>query len=209
MSIKEWFVPDITSLPDSKFNHGIKIQHFLGSTSLLVGGLTQSGDIMRSIWKASIRHLLPKYFSPRRVLLLGYGGGSNTKLINDYFPKAEITAVEIDPTMLEIGKKYFHANRYKNLLVIIKNAVDYIHEMTDGDYFDLVMVDCFDGPGIPKIMENIGLYSILKKHCRFVLINRLFWGPNRQPSLDFLKLLDQRFVTVIHNTPSNILISLV
>lgn len=207
MSLKEWLVPVIIPLPDTKYNRNLKIQHFLGSTSLLVGGLTQSGDIMRNIWKASINHLLPKKFTPQTVLLLGYGGGSNTRLINDYFPHAKITAVEIDPDMINIGKKYFHADRYKNLNIIIRNAVDYIHTMTDN--FDLVMVDCFDGPGIPKIMEDIELYSILKEHCRFVLINRLYWGPNKQPSLDFLKTLDSRFTTVIHHTTSNLLISLV
>ena len=58
----------------------------------------------------------------KKILVLGLGAGSIVKVINKYFPKSKITAVEIDPMMVEIGKKHFDLEKARNLEIIIGDA---------------------------------------------------------------------------------------
>lgn len=209
MSLRQWFEPEVIFHGESKFNKDIKVIKFLGSTRLDMGGLTQSGPIMTSVWKAGITRLLPKSFVPKNVLLLGFGIGSNARLINDFYPNAQITAIERDPYTLELAKKYFHFEKLKNLKINYVDALDYTKTLKETDRFDLVLVDCFDGMEIPKKLESLDFFVPLKNHSRYVLINRLRYGHNRPVTEKFIASLNTIFTPVITNTPSNLIISLV
>ncbi|HSV95074.1 MAG TPA: methyltransferase domain-containing protein [Spirochaetia bacterium] len=209
MSILRYFSPQKIKFPDSRYNKNISIQQFLNSTILFVDGLIESGDIMTHVWKRGIKSLLPKYFHPQKVLLLGLAGGCNAHLINHYFPKANITAVEIDPLMVELGKKYFKLGKVKNLKIIIADATSFIKKLSPNDQFDLIMVDCFIGQKIPKKLEDIEFLKQLKKHARFVLINRLWWQQEKNISSNFFRSIADHFFFTKTHTTSNIVISLV
>lgn len=209
MNIFNWFFPENIKFPDSKYNKNISIQRFLNSTLLLVDGLIESGDIMTHVWKKGIRSLLPKSFQPKNVLLLGLAGGCNAHLVNQYFPKSNITAIEIDPFMVELGKKYFNLGKVKNLKIVIDDALTYVNQLKDKDQFDLVMVDCFVGIEIPKKLEDVEFLKKLKKHARFVLINRLWWQKEKIITSNFFQSIAPHLFFIKTHTNSNIIISLV
>lgn len=201
--------PQTIKLPDSRINKNICLLRYLGSTTLTVDGLIESGDIMTSIWEKGIFNLLPRTFVPQKVLLLGFAGGCNAKLINRYFPQADITAVEIDPNMITIGRKYFAIDRIKNLNIVIGDAVGYVDKLKPSQQFDLVMVDCFVGQKIPRRLEKLSFIKKLKKQSRFVLINRLWWGKEKDVTARFLRHLSSSLFFVKTHTNTNVLISLV
>lgn len=209
MSILRFFGPERTKIADSKFNKNISVIRYLSSSTVLVDGLIESGDIMSHIWKSGIDKLVPKFFKPNTVLLLGLAGGCNAKLINKRFPNAEITAVEIDPLMVDIGKKYFGLDQVKKLNIVVGDALDYVNQLQPKDHFDLVLVDCFEGRQIPKKLESLNFFQKLKDHSRMTLINRVYWMEHRQPTLEFMKSLSSQFFFVKIHTRSNIVISLV
>lgn len=209
MSLLSFFIPQIVKFKDSKFNKNISIQRYLRSTTLFVDGLIESGDIMTGVWKKGITALLPKNFKPQKVLLLGLAGGSNAHLINKYFPEAKITAVEIDPFMVELGKKYFRLGKVKNLNIIIADALQYANNLRPADQFDLVMVDCFVGKEIPKKLEAVGFFKNLKNHSRFILVNRIWWYQDKSKTTNFFHSLAPHFFFIKAHTYSNVVISLV
>lgn len=209
MSLLNFFAPETIKIPDSTYNKNIVLLRYLNSATVLVDGLVESGDVMTQVWRAGLKKLLPKSFKPQTVLLLGLAGGSNAKLINRYYPNAQITAVEIDPYMVEIGNKYFKLNKTKNLKIIIADALDYANQLTDSDYFDLILVDCFEGKFIPKKLESLDFQQKLKDHSRFTLINRLWWYEHKTDTLRFLKSMATRFFFIKTHTRSNLIISLV
>jgi len=163
---------------------------------------------MTQIWRAGVSKLIPKSFQPKSVLLLGLAGGSNATLINKRYPDASITAVEIDPLMVDIGRKYFALNKVKNLHIVIADALNFVNNMRD-EHYDLVLVDCFVGKEIPKKLESLDFFRRLKDHSRFTLINRVYWLDHRVPTLSFLKSLSTQFFFVKIHTRSNIVVSLV
>lgn len=156
MSLIHLFFPQTINFPDSKFNHDISLKIYCPQPTLFVGGLIQSGDILTHIWKTGIKKLLPKKFIPKKILILGLGGGSNTILSHRLFSKAQITAVDIDPVMVGIAQKYFGLNKIKNLDIIISDALDFAKNLKKTDYYDLVLLDCFEGKYIP---HNLGTFE--------------------------------------------------
>lgn len=209
MSLLRLFFPQKIKIPDSKFNKNMVVIDYLFSTTLLSDNLIESGDIMTHIWSTGIRNLLPKSFTPQTVLLLGLAGGSNARLINKRFPKAKITAVEIDPAMVEIGKKYFAFDKIKNMKIVVEDALDFVNRLGPKDHFDLVLLDCFEGKYIPVKLENLDFIQKLKDHARFTLINRVCWYDHRKSALNFMKSLATRFFFIKTHTRSNLIISLV
>ncbi len=84
----------------------------------------------------------------RSVLVLGLGAGSVVHLLRrDHGVRAPITALEIDPVMVEIARKYFALDAWPNLEVITADAVEWVAK-TDRR-FDLVVVDLFHEAEVP------------------------------------------------------------
>lgn len=209
MNILNYFLPKTYKFPDSKYNKNISVLNFINSTTLVVGGLVESGDVMTRVWKKALTKLLPKTFKPKKVLLLGLAGGCNAHLVNHYYPESKMTAVEIDPPMIDLGKKYFKLGKVKNLNIVIDDAIEYVKSLNEEDKFDLIMVDCFIGKEIPKKFEAINFLKDLKKHGRFVLINRLWWQEHKTQTSNFFNSLSSRFYYIKTHTISNVIISLV
>ncbi|HCQ31386.1 TPA: hypothetical protein DIU27_03325 [Candidatus Collierbacteria bacterium] len=209
MSLRHLFFPKTIKLPDSKFNHNISINLYFSQPTLHVDGLIESGDILTHIWKTGIKKLIPKYFIPKTILILGLGGGSNTLLVSRLYPKAKITAVEIDPFMVEISRKYFGIGRVKNLEIVVDDALNFAANLTPNNNYDLILVDCFEGRYIPHKLEDLDFMQQLKSHSRYTLINRIHWYDHHLPTINFMRSLSTRFIFVTARTISNLIISLV
>jgi len=208
MSLLNFFFPRTIRLPDTQFNKNLYINlHGTGEPTLIGNGLIQSGTIMRSIWRQGMGGLLPYDFEPKKVLLLGLGTGSNARLISDLYPQSKITAVEIDPGMVKIAKKYCRLDKIKNLHLVIGDAYDYVKDLKED--FDLTLVDCFDGKYIPTKLERLDFYQSLKDHSRYTLANRLWHAEHIAASQVFMNSLSTKFDFVKHHTRTNVIISLV
>lgn len=209
MGFKHLFIPEIIRLPDSKFVHNISIIRYSLGNTLLADGLIESGNIMTHIWKVGIKNLIPKKYQPKKVLLLGLAGGSNAGLINKLYPKAEITAVEIDPIMIEIGFKYFNLGKVKNLQIVTGDALDFANNLSEEDFYDLVLVDCFFGQEIPKKLEALDFFRKLKDHSTYTLVNRLWHQQFKDISQNFINNLATKFQFISTFTGTNLVISLI
>lgn len=209
MSFLNFFFPQKTKFPDSRYNSNITVLSYLNSATLMVDGLVESGAVMTQVWRKAIKSLLPKTFKPQKVLLLGLAGGCNARLINQYFPEADITAVEIDAFMVKMGNKYFRLGKVKNLKIVIADALNYANKLKNEDQFDLVMVDCFVGKAIPKKLESVVFLQKLKNHGRYVLINRLWWYKDKIITTEFFHSITSHFFFIKAHTYSNVIISLV
>ena len=150
----------------SKFNGEVKVKKYLWETSVWVGGFEQSGPLVRDIWQKAIKGLPPpgRGEALRNVLILGLGCGIAAKLLIKKFPQAKITGVEIDPVMIEIGKKYFNLLDIK---IKITDAKKFIK--TTKQKFDLILVDTYLG-GKQVLLKN--LKNVLAKEG-VVLVNKL------------------------------------
>jgi spermidine synthase len=83
------------------------------------------------------------------ALILGFGTGSVASILCDEYKKdVHLTGVEKDPVVIELARKYFHIDRYKNLSLHIEDAGDFVENCNKK--FDLVVVDIFVGADVPE-----------------------------------------------------------
>ena len=78
---------------------------------------------------------------PRKVLMLGLGGGAVAHLLRRYHSDIDITAIDIDPKRLSLGRRFFGLRR-RGIELICADAIEWIYAGSGGKY-DLVIDDLF------------------------------------------------------------------
>ncbi len=178
---------------DSKYNGHLRVLRTWGmGTYIQAEGLTQSGGIVESIWKSTLKKV--KYGEIKSILILGLGGGTLAKLLRKKYPNAKITGVEIDPIMIELGKKYLELDKY-NIDIKIADT----NKFKLGEY-DLVIVDMYSGDNFPKEFESEEFLKKLTKY-KTVIINRLYYGEKRPDTVRFGNKLEKLFSKVTWHYP--------
>lgn len=149
----------------SKYNGDILVKRSWGlGTYIEVGGLTQSGGILNIIWNSTLKRI--KNISINNCLVLGLGGGTVVKYLARYWPKANITGVDIDSVIVEMGQKYLGLES-KNLKIKITDATKF-----KSTGYDLVVIDTYCGHKYPKYFESdVFLKKIIRN--KMVVLNRL------------------------------------
>jgi spermidine synthase len=174
-------LPKTIATYPSNINGEIKVQLFLGKYSVVVDNLTQSGGLVATIWQKVCSYLNKKLFTqnkPQKVLVLGLGAGSIISSLTATWPDCRITALELDPVMITIGKQYFGLNQYQNLRIINQDALSWLN--THQSTYDLICVDLYLGRQIlPAAATRMFLESInshLKPSGQAVFNHLILWG---------------------------------
>ena len=112
----------------------------------------------------------------KKILILGMGAGCVIETLrNDFQNDAEITAVEIDPVVVNIAKKYFDVNRFSKLKIVQDDAFAFIKK--NKEIFDLIIVDLFIDKETPaqfsseEFLENVVKASKTKGNILFNTVN--------------------------------------
>jgi spermidine synthase len=86
---------------------------------------------------------------PKRILIIGFGGGSLVKYCHRYLPTTRITAVEIDPVVLALRSQFLVPPDDDRLTVIQADGADHVAQMADrGERINAILVDAYDHTGI-------------------------------------------------------------
>ena len=207
----------------SPINAKIQVISFLGKPRIFVNNMLQSGGLIESIWKKAIKKLNHQSLIINHCLILGLGGGSAAKLLDRSFPEIRITAIEIDPIMIRLGKKYFDLDKIKNLKIINNDAFQEVEKMYQcidtliqkavktprrwpngllrggekkKNSFDLILVDLYLDNKFPKQAESSSFLKNLKKLLAkngIIVFNRLFEKKDKKQVEKFIKKLDKYF----------------
>ncbi len=87
---------------------------------------------------------------PRRVLMLGLGGGSIAKFLLHGFPQCEVHAVERSSEVIALARRYFALPDSERLQVHAACAEDFVAHSAAAGHFDAVLVDTFDAAGAAR-----------------------------------------------------------
>lgn len=89
--------------------------------------------------------------NPRRILIVGLGGGILPSALSRIFPEAAIDIVEVDPAVVKVARDFFGFNPNKNIRVFEEDGRVFIKKAGKGTQrYDLVMLDAFDDQYIPE-----------------------------------------------------------
>jgi spermidine synthase len=89
--------------------------------------------------------------SPQRILVIGLGGGTLPHTLQKLLPAARIDAVEVDPAVVRVARRYFSFVSGPATTVFEEDGRVFVKRMGKrGTRYDLVMLDAFDHDYIPE-----------------------------------------------------------
>jgi spermidine synthase len=100
---------------------------------------------------------------PKRMLMVGLGGGSLAKFCYKHLPDAHITVVEINPHVIALRHSFCIPDDDARFQVVQMDAAHFMAQTEQA--FDVVFVDGFDQHGMPEQLCSPQFYS----DCRRVL----------------------------------------
>jgi spermidine synthase len=187
----------------SKFNGELKVVRTLGfGTHIQAEGLTQSGGLVESIWKSTLKRIVNCKLKIKNCLILGLGGGTVAKLIRKNWSEARITGVDIDSVMIELGKKYLNLNEYKvDILIADASNLSNLSNLPNwpNSKFDLIIVDLYQGDKYPEKFETENYIQLVRSNLTrsgIVVFNRLYYGDKRPQAVKFGNRLKKIFSKV-------------
>lgn len=88
---------------------------------------------------------------PRTVLIVGLGGGTLPRALEQLLPQVRIDVVEIDPAVVRVASQYFDFKANERVRVIEADGRVYVKRAIREDKrYDLIMLDAFDHEYIPE-----------------------------------------------------------
>jgi spermidine synthase len=104
---------------------------------------------------------------PFHMVQLGLGTGALTKFAHKSFPKAKVTAIDLNPAVIVAARVMFQLPPpNKNLEIIQGDALKYVTNKKNSESIDLLQVDLYDatarGPALSSPEFYQGCYDSLK-----------------------------------------------
>ena len=187
------FGPKVLEEFNSPYSGNIRLIQTWGYKYVATAGLTQSGGLVRDVWKPILKKLAHNHkLKPTSWLILGLATGSVADMIAHKFHPQKIVGVELDPIMLDLGRRHFGLDQIPNLHVIQADAKSYVHRSRTS--FDVILVDLYLGDRLPDFVYSDPFISRLKKLGQTIVINHLFYDDSKKLTAEGLvKKLDQVF----------------
>ncbi len=85
--------------------------------------------------------------TPRRMLVVGLGGGTIPAFLHEHYPEAMIDVVEIDPDVAMVARKYFGFLEDAGLAVHVEDGRAFIERCAQP--YDLIFLDAYGKDFIP------------------------------------------------------------
>jgi spermidine synthase len=91
--------------------------------------------------------------NPRRMLIVGLGGGTLPRFFHSHFPEMMIDVVEIDQGVVDVAKAYCGFAEDARMRVYVADGRDFIEANRAG--YDVIILDSFDTDAIPRHLATL------------------------------------------------------
>ena len=152
-----WFWPIRLERRSSPYNRVLDVDVSCGKLQLNTRQANYSFGRLHEVMEKSLALVHEQSKSYQNVLMLGYGGGSAAQILRRYNPDCRITAVELDPEVVALAKKWFYST---DIQFVVDDAADFVRQQT-GSY-DLIICDVFRDIYMPDAVCNVAFYE----HCK-------------------------------------------
>jgi spermidine synthase len=98
---------------------------------------------------------------PKRILMIGLGGGSIPIYLGRFMPEATIDTVEIDPGIIKAAKDYFGIRETSRLRYIANDGRVFLNRHKDT--YDVILVDAFLNGYVPFHLLTKEFFRLVKQ----------------------------------------------
>lgn len=152
------YIWPFTSYLDSEFNGKLEVT-WVNGKKVLDG---QNSNYSYGSLQRILNYSLSKVYNPSisESLLLGLGGGCVIESLRDTFEyTGQITAIEIDATIINIATKEFNISDGDGLRIIKIDAFNYVTQCKS--QYDLIIIDLFIDNEVPDKFYSFRFWEAL------------------------------------------------
>jgi len=123
--------------------------------------------------------------SIKSAAIIGLAAGTTSRELFAVFPRVKIDGVEIDPLIVEVGKRYFNMEN-PNLNVIVQDGRWALER--SAEKYQVVSIDAYRPPYIPWHMTTVEFFQSVRAHLAEdgVMIINIGRGPTDRRLVDAL-----------------------
>jgi len=99
---------------------------------------------------------------PRRVLIIGLGGGTVGRYLQSRMRDLEIHYVDIDPAVPQLAQRFFFFRPGPKIKVTVEDGRQFLH--ASGETWDLIYIDAYIGQSVPFHLTTVQFLDEVKRH---------------------------------------------
>ena len=149
---------------------------------------------------------------PRRVLIVGLGGGTLPMFLRKHYPNATIDAVDIDPEVVDVAKKFFGFREDKLMRAHVADGRQFIEQSRQP--YDAIFLDAFGSNSIPTHLTTQEFLQAVRRAVTpgGVVVSNV-WGRHSNPLYDsmvrtYQEVFDELFILDVQGAGNMILLAL-
>lgn len=149
---------------------------------------------------------------PKRMLIVGLGGGTIPQCLHKHYPKTTIDVVDIDPDVVEVAKKFFGFREDATLHAHVDDGRRFIE--TCRESYDIIFLDAFGAEDIPYHLATQEFLRAVRRALspRGVVVANI-WSRNSNPLYDsmvrtYQSVFDELYILDVEGAGNEILIAL-
>jgi predicted membrane-bound spermidine synthase len=100
---------------------------------------------------------------PENVLIIGLAAGTVSGLLTEIYGPIPITGIELDPQIIEVGRRYFDMDR-PNLTAVGADGRRWLSQTSPEVKWDFIAVDAYRPPYIPFHLTTVEFFQLLRQH---------------------------------------------
>jgi len=98
--------------------------------------------------------------APAHIVQLGLGAAALTKFCHKYYARSKVTAIELDPDVIDICRASFYLPADDNRLkVLCMDAMDYVNQQSNHLAVDILQVDLYDAQAEKPALASQEFYQ--------------------------------------------------
>ena len=149
---------------------------------------------------------------PRRFLVVGLGGGTLPMFLRKYYPNATIDAVDIDPEVVDVAKKFFGFREDELMNAHVGDGRRYIEKSRRP--YDVIFLDAFGANSTPAHLTTQEFLQAVRRAVTAggVVVGNL-WGRSANPLYDamvrtYQEVFDELLILTVRDAGNMILLAL-
>jgi spermidine synthase len=158
---------------------GVRSLHIASNTIQSSMRIARPNDLELAYTRSMMGFLL-FHPGPRRLLLVGLGGGSLAKFIYHRMPEAVSEVLEVNPDVVSIARRFFQVPASDERFTIrVCDGAEFVTR--EGLGYDAILVDGYDGDSLVEALSSRAFFSgcLRRLDARGVLVVNL-WGSDRR-----------------------------
>jgi spermidine synthase len=149
---------------------------------------------------------------PRRVLIVGLGGGTMPMFLHHYYPAAAIDVVDIDPDVVHVAREYFGFREDANLHAHVGDGRKFVESVREP--YDMVFLDAFGTRNVPPHLTTVEFMQAVRRSVKpsGVVVGNI-WGRPANPLYDsmvrtYQEVFDELYIVDVPGTTNKIVLAL-